>query len=394
MEHRIRKTDHKTMKPKKNTIKFVFIGDTMLGGEFIPFAEKRSIDLFSPFKHIEPYFTDADICLLNFEGPLAAGTEKRPGVSSILSNHPAILDFLKKQNKCVLNLANNHMMDYGDEGLKNTIEKLKNNKLPFFGAGFDGRQAKQEVIIECKGKRIAFAGFTSEEPFVGSIIAGAETAGCPSFLDLDELIEKVKALKSDNDIVCITLHWGNEFYSYPEPKQIKIAHSLVDAGCSYVIGHHPHVVQGIERYKRGVIFYSLGNFFLPAVRSVSGRIQPRKKISNEFIIVKSEIDDNGNITFKTIGGRVARNYILIPYPASKMDNFNNNIETLSGPILILDKYNEFWRKYSVNRESELRRENIKEAFEKGLNMPISELLGTFALADIKRNLQRITAFLK
>ena len=192
---------------------------------------------------MDPYFSDVDIVLANLEGPLFEGSSRRPDVTSLLSNHPAIIDFLKNKSICVLNLANNHIMDYGSEGLKQTTDLLKEQGIYFVGAGKNEIEANREVIIELKGKKIATA-----ERHVGSIIAGLDSPGCASLANLNEIVKKISNLKQTVDIICISLHWGYEYFSYPSPDQVKIGHDLVDAGATYVVGHHPHVAQGIENY--------------------------------------------------------------------------------------------------------------------------------------------------
>ncbi len=366
-------------------IKFGFLGDLMVGGEFINYAQKRNLDFVHPFQLIESYLSDVDILFVNLEGPIFSGPNTRPDVSSILSNHPAVIKFLSHSNPCVLNLANNHMMDYLEEGLNYTLKLLDENNMYYVGAGNDDQEADRPIIIECKGRKIAFIAFTSNEPNVGALIAGHEQAGCASYLALDRATRRIHALRKDADIICAALHWGYEYYQYPSPEQIQVAHSLVDAGASYVIGHHPHVIQGIEQYKGGVIIYSLGNFFFPPVKTTSGRPQYQKKIAKEFMIIKSEIDESNSVNYRVFGGKVSHDFIIVPYDDQRI--FASKVDALSKP-LHYSNYDKFWQRYRESRDKELVLESLLESIKKLRKVPVRELLKTITLSDFKRNWHR------
>lgn len=371
-------------------ISFAFIGDTMVGGDFIAFAKKHNIELLHPFRAIKPNLFNTDLCFVNLEGPIFEGSDKRSDVTTLLSNHPKILDLFNVDHLCVFNLANNHIMDYGVEGLNHTIALLKKNNLNYLGAGNNDREANQALIVECKGKRIAFVAYTSDEKHVGSIIAGPQRPGCASFLDVTKATRRVAELKQKTDIVCVSLHWGHEYLQYPSPKQIEIAHAFVDAGANFVIGHHPHVIQGIEKYKDALIIYSLGNFFFPPVRSTSGRPQYQKEITKEFMIITSGMDAAMNIEFSCLGGTVNDGFAMTPF--DDQTPFLTKISRLSEQ-LCCQNYKEFWGNYKDRREKQLIRESLSEAFNKLRLMTFKDLISTVKLSDIKRNLERFYSLL-
>ena len=370
-----------------NDINILFAGDLMLGGEYIPYAEKKRYELLHPFRLIENHFSDTDIALINLEGPLFEGSEKRLNVTSLLSNHPGILNFLKSKSLCVLNLANNHITDYGSEGLERTTDLLKEQGIYFVGVGKNEIEANRELIIEVKGKKIAFLAYTTNEPHVGSVLAGPNTPGCASLSNWEGIVEKISDMKKTVDIVCLSLHWGYEYFSYPSPDQIKIAHAFADAGATYIIGHHPHIVQGLETYNDSLIIYSLGNFFLPPVRATSGRLQPRKEISKEFLVLKSSSNGKDKLDYRIIGGRVDEDYRMLPFNDDAQKKFMQKILELSKP-LCSERYDDFWEKYYEKRSQELNKESFMEAINKARAMPLSELIHTVSLGDIKRNLRR------
>lgn len=377
-------TTQKSDKP----LQLAFIGDLFLGGEFISYAKKNNIDLLKPFERISRYLTNCDILFLNLEGPIFEGPNKRADVTSILSNHTIIIEWLISQKKPIINLSNNHIMDYGVEGLKHTISILKKHNLHFLGVGNNEEEANQELIVEVRGRRIGFLAYTSAEPHIGAIIAGHDKAGCASYRDIDKLIRKIESLKTNVDVICVSLHWGHEYFFYPSPEQVYTAHKMVDAGADYVIGHHPHVLQGIEHYNGSLIMYSLGNLFFPPIKSIYGRPHYQKEITKEYMIVKSEISMTKKIKWEIFGGKQNRQFVLNPYINNDLARLREKIEELSEPING-ENYDKYWIDYSSKREKELSRENIMEAFKKIGMMSFKELLRTITLNDLKRNFNRL-----
>lgn len=371
-----------------DAINFLFAGDLTLGGEFIPYATKNNYEVLHPFKLIKPYTDDADIFFVNLEGPIFEGPERRPDVTVTLSNHLSVLKLLKNSTICVVNLANNHTLDYGEKGLKETIKLLQQSGIYYVGAGINEEEANRELIIQHKGKRIGFLAYTSNEPHIGAILAGPLQAGCASYLEPEKVIKKIQSLKTKTDLICVSLHWGYEYFLYPSNEQVSIAHALIDAGAHYVIGHHPHVIQGVEKYRNSLILYSLGNFFMPPIRAVSGRLQPTKLISKKFLLVNSEINQSCNLNYSLIGGRVNDNYMITPFENHNQAICNSEIEKLSAP-LDLNNYIDFWLNYKSKREKELKKESFIEAYRKAFMMSFKELIRTITFRDIKRNAIRL-----
>ena len=124
--------------------------------------------------------------------------------------------------------------------------------------------------------------------------------------DIVKICEDVAFLKNSVDFVIVSLHWGTEHYLYPSTEQISMGHAIVDAGASVVIGHHPHVVQGYERYKNGLIFYSLGNFVFDDLywegRTCSGIPfvvdLPLSPLNEESVAIELLFAHNGSIDFR------------------------------------------------------------------------------------------------
>lgn len=368
-------------------ISFAFTGDINLGSEYIKYAQRKNLDFLYPFTFIESELFKGDITVFNLEGPIGKGKQPRPGVSALLFNHPSILKLFTNRILCVLNISNNHIMDYGAEGLNGTLKLLRNNKIPYVGAGDSSEEANRELIIEHKGKRIAFLSYTSDERHIGAIIANGNKAGCESYLKTDTILKRIRGVRKQVDILCVSLHWGYEYYSYPSPEQRDLAHRIADAGAHYIIGHHPHAIQGIEYYSGSLILYSLGNLFMPRIRAISGRLLYQKAVEKEFLIVNSEINNCDKPTCRMIGGIVDKDYSLKLYENEKYDQFILRIRQLSEPFTkdSHESYQHFWANYKKTRERELQRERLFEAFKKLTELSIKEIISMVTFDDIKRN---------
>ena len=199
---------------------------------------------------------DPDIAMVNLESPVTTRGEKVSKPFNFRTK-PEYLQVLKDAGVDIVNIANNHIFDYGKVGLFDTIEYLDSSAIGHVGAGRNRFEAHKPVIFSKYGRSIAFLGYYEggEAPAAGNNRPGVAKRTI-------ELIRKdIRALKKSGGInfIVINLHWGIEKASVPEPWQIQFGRQVIDAGADAVIGHHSHVLQGIERYKSGVIVYSLGN---------------------------------------------------------------------------------------------------------------------------------------
>jgi poly-gamma-glutamate synthesis protein (capsule biosynthesis protein) len=140
--------------------------------------------------------------------------------------------------------------------------------LPHFGAGLNLEEAIAPHIVESNGLRIALIG--AVDPSSGPTqFASGDAWGVPS-LDLERLGSQIRQLRSTVHHVIVSIHWGEERFQIPSPGQLDQARRLVDAGASLILGHHPHVLQGMEVYRGAPIIYSLGNFLADCVYYANG----------------------------------------------------------------------------------------------------------------------------
>lgn len=150
-------------------------------------------------------------------------------------------------------LANNHIMDYGREGLVDTLNFLTLSHKSFFGAGLNEEEALKPLLIEQDGLKVAFLTFNRFD------VAKKQQAGTAP--EKFNVIKKyIKELKAKDYFVIVYPHWNYQWVEYPAPDERKKGYNMIDAGADIVVGAHPHIVQGVEVYKGKKIFHSLGNF--------------------------------------------------------------------------------------------------------------------------------------
>ena len=206
--------------------------------------------LFERWKGIEPY----DVFMVNLENPVTLSTQKVDKEFNFRM-HPRYLRALQRASINIVNLANNHVGDYGLAGLYDSMANLDSVGIRHVGAGRTLGAARSPVVIEKNGRKIGFLGYYGGGRFSATSSRGGVAPRYEPYI-----LSDVRQLRGATDYVVVSLHWGDESADRPSPDQIRLAHRIIDAGADLIIGHHSHTLQGIERYKEKVIAYSLGNF--------------------------------------------------------------------------------------------------------------------------------------
>ncbi|MDU0204172.1 CapA family protein [Paenibacillus sp. MAH-36] len=237
-------------------VNLTFVGDVLLASKVEDILKQKGYDY--PYTNVKDYLTKPDFTIANLETPITTkGTEQKKDY--VYRSSPLALPPLKDAGIDLVNLANNHVMDYGPEGLQDTMNALDQEGIKRMGAGNDLNEAYQPVILEKNGMKIAFFGFSRVVP-EASWKAGPGRIGVAETYNYKPPVEAIQKAKESADLVVVVAHWGVERSDHPDKYQTDLAHRYIDAGADLVVGGHPHVLQGFEQYKGKWIAYSLGNF--------------------------------------------------------------------------------------------------------------------------------------
>jgi len=211
-----------------------------------------NIDHFSIGEKFASSFENADITVGNLEAVLTESEEKRKLHPYHLKASPTFIS--KLSSFSAFSLANNHVIDYGRTGLKDTMDLLKSTNQAFFGAGFSREQAETPWLVEQNGFKLAFFGVSR---FANTNLF--RSVGTAS--DRSRTIRKqIASLKRQGYFIIVMPHWSYEYVPYPSPLDRTVGKKLIESGADVVVGSHPHEMQGIESIKGKSVFYSLGNF--------------------------------------------------------------------------------------------------------------------------------------
>ena len=202
----------------------------------------------------------ADCAVCNFEAPISGFGAPQPKSGPHIAQLPETVDGLKKQGFDLLLLANNHIMDYGQEGLMATMERISRAGLECLGAGPDADSAYAPHIRTIRELRIGMVNACEAQFGVLDLFSGDQQAGY-AWIHHPRIDNKILSLRSQCDFVIVFAHAGLEHYPIPQKEWRARYRHFCDLGADAVIGSHPHVPQGQERHGESLICYSLGNFY-------------------------------------------------------------------------------------------------------------------------------------
>lgn len=232
------------------------VGDVLLDRAVGDQIKKNGTDY--PWEEVAPYLRGADLTIANLETSVSTRGKAEPGKTYTFRSRPETLDGLVNAGIDLVSIANNHTLDFGPVALQDTIDNLDQRGILHAGAGKNLDEAIAPTIIERNGQRIGFLAFNRVLP--EGWAAGKNKPGVASGYDDKAILEAVRTLRARVDVVVVSMHWGIERELKFHKGQQQFGRALIDAGAYLVLGHHPHVTQGLEFYKKGLIAYSLGNF--------------------------------------------------------------------------------------------------------------------------------------
>lgn len=209
-------------------------------------------------------FKQSNINILNLEAPVTSNMSKilKTG-PNIKADRESTLDILKKLKVDIVTLANNHVLDYGEQGVIDTIKFCRENEFQTIGAGENLEEASKTLYIDSAEGKIAIINFAENEWSSATVV----TAGANP-MDIIDNAKQIKDAKNQSDFVFVIVHGGHEYYNLPSPRMQKQYRFYAEQGADIVIGHHTHCISGNETYLGVPIFYSLGNFLFTSSSSL------------------------------------------------------------------------------------------------------------------------------
>lgn len=237
-------TEKTTEQMEPAELLLTFTGDCILGTDeffawdtgFNAYYERYGGEYF--LDNVRDIFKEDDLTIINMEGTLTEETT-RLEKQFAFKGDPQFVDILTSSSVEAANVANNHSHDYGEQSFLDTVNILEKNNIKTFG--YD-----DTAMITVKNIKIGLFGIYELDDHLARI---------------PQVKSNIAKLKEENaDIIVAVFHWSNELVTVPDENQVTLAHLAIDEGADVVVGHHPHVVQGIETYKGKTIAYSLGNF--------------------------------------------------------------------------------------------------------------------------------------
>ncbi|MBW8351254.1 CapA family protein [Bacillus sp. IITD106] len=306
----------KAESPKENPeINIIFAGDTMFDWGLRPILEANGYEY--PFVYVKDKVQKADYAFVNAETVFTDKSEKDPSQLFWIKSDPKGLQSLKNTGFDMLNLGNNHTLDYLRSGLNDTLNYVQQFGFDYIGAGRNEDEAYSSKEIEIKGKKFRFFSFVRFLPDV-NWIAQNDRSGIPNGYDLELVKKTILEQKGDADYIVVYFHWGVEKQNIPTDYQFEYVKELQKIGVDLIVGSHPHWLQGFQYYNGMPVAYSLGNFLFPPY-------------------VKNESAQTGllNVTFK--GDQIKMNFEpfiilngqIIPVENNNREQFLQYLQSIS-----------------------------------------------------------------
>lgn len=239
----------------------LFCGDIMPGG-VLPYQKKYISE------ELQGYLDSFDLRIGTLEAAVGTGLPydeiKMQGRANIVYARNEDFYRVKELGFNVVSLANNHVFDLGEEGLKNTIKILKENGIQYCGAGMDIEDASKPAVIEYDDKTIAILAYCMYgNKYLGYVELAGENKPGINPLDIEKVIGDIRELKKKYDYVIVMPHWGREYQYFPLNECKEMAYKMVDAGADLIVGSHAHIIQPVIKYRSKYIYFGLGNFLFP-----------------------------------------------------------------------------------------------------------------------------------
>ncbi len=305
----------------------------IIAGDLVP--TNRNIDLFRNAdidtllgEDLLEKWNSADVRMFNLEAPLADKSTPIDKWGPNLIAPTSTVKGIKALNPSLITLANNHIMDQGEEGFISTVDILNENKIPFVGVGDSLREANKPYILTKDGLKIGIYACAEHE----FSIAGKNSSGANPFDPLESL-DHINALKQKCDYVIVLYHGGKEHYRYPSPYLQKVCRKMVEKGADLVVCQHSHCIGCYETYNNSTIVYGQGNFIF-------------NQLDNEYwnsgLLIEVDIGFDVEIDYiPFITTKQGVTLVTGPKKAELLNGFHQRSHEIMNKGFVEEKYKEF-----------------------------------------------------
>ncbi len=294
----------------------IVTGTSTVGARTHYIVYQRNHDPIFPIRPMIKILREADIAHISNESVFVKGCTQTPQTLSFCGPMESF-QMLTNAGIDVVGLTGNHILDYGLQNFYNTLNLYKQHNIKYFGGGKNYKDAHTPAILKIGNTKVAFLGYNFIPPYTyyATAYKGGSAQYSPEILKHDISEAKKKA-----DFVFIDMQWGNEYQHTHLPIQEYYGHLAIDDGATIVTGVHPHYTQGIEYYKNGIIFYSIGNFLFD---------QLHQNETREGVIVRHIFYGDKYLGYQLIPTRIANNLQVNVAPDNRKNVILNTIYQFS-----------------------------------------------------------------
>lgn len=270
------------------------------------------------FRHVKSILQGSDVVFGNLEGVISGSdVDCDLPMSGTFRAPVTAIDALADGGFNVLNIANNHALQYGRKGFDDTVAALRAAQIDVAGTCDAGVYSTVPVIKNVLGTTVGILSYSKiaenffrEQPLY-------------AVWDAERVATDIRRLREVVDFVVVSCHWGVEQCAYPPADVRHAAHQMIDAGADVVLGHHSHVFQSIERYTRGLIFYSLGNFVFDTIWEGESRVSAVVRLLLE------KRPDGKCLTYELVPVRINSQYQPIPLVGHAKQKFLDRLQRIA-----------------------------------------------------------------
>jgi len=360
-------------------MRIAFLGDIALIGQYD--LTQNSLAR-NRLKKIAGKLAEFDYVVANLESPLTDITKTMVCKSMHLKTPTVNVELLKYLNIDAVSLANNHLYDYGVQGLNDTITTLEQCNIEWFGAN------SKFLIKEIGGEKVCFSGFCCYSTNGSGYKEGNSKKGINT-LTYDNIMLQLDIDRNNGAFSVMSFHWGDEHTNYPKYEHVCLAEALAQKKDVVICGHHPHIIQGVQKNKNSLVAYSLGNCLFDDCVSITGSITLRQNQNNKKSFIFDVNIENATIdSYKYHGFKDEQNGL-------DFFNIDDEMSRISEPLRLIDNVDE----YDAMRMKQINTVLIEKFGKKSLQWLISRLnfysVGAYISAKFrkKKYLREIEKFL-